>query len=220
MGDGPITSVPFWFLVGSLNFPTRWDATDSDVSSNISQLLSPALQQSSHCKLGSRVESCWWVGRNSVTGHGADHDDLTISHIVLGHQVHWELGAETQSKNIHIQHLPPRLHGSFTEVLCRWESSIVDADIHLAQLRLGWDPVEHGPDVCLRTQITSSREKLATTQVIDNIQISKMIIIAYFPLLSSQSLAQTLQFFFSPGASHNLHPDFYQIFENIWHETL
>ena len=165
MGDGPITSVPFLFFGGSLNFPTRWDATDSDVSSNISQLLSPALQQSSHSKLWSRVESCWWVGRNSVTGHGADHDDLTISHIVLAHQVHWDLGAETQSKNIHIQHLPPRLHGSFTEVLCRWESSIVDADVHLAQLRVRWDPVEHGPDVFLRTQITSSREKLATTQV-------------------------------------------------------
>ena len=64
------------------------DGGQPDVGPEVPHLLPPALQQTGDGKLCSRVEPGGGTGRDSVAGHGADHDDLTISYLLLRHGLH------------------------------------------------------------------------------------------------------------------------------------
>ena len=89
--DTPLDSLRFVRIVRihdrlelRLNQPGR-DGGHSDVGAEVPHLLSPALQQASDGKLCSRIEPGGGIGRNSVARHGADHDDLTVSYLILHH---------------------------------------------------------------------------------------------------------------------------------------
>ena len=61
------------------------DGGHPDVGAEVPHLLSPALQQTRDGKLCSRIEPGGGIGRNSVARHGADHDDLAVSYLLLHH---------------------------------------------------------------------------------------------------------------------------------------
>ena len=79
-----------------LHQPGR-DGGHSDVGTEVPHFLPPTLQQPCHRELGSRVEPGGGVGRDSVSGHGAYHYDLTVTDLVPCHGFDAQLSAQTQS---------------------------------------------------------------------------------------------------------------------------
>ena len=85
----------------------------TNVAPNVSELLSPSLQKSSHSKLWGSVKpgnfvidyklKCvghlprWRVWRDPVSWHWPYHDDLPIINLVCDHRIHAQLGAQTKS---------------------------------------------------------------------------------------------------------------------------
>ena len=86
-----------------------------------------------------------------ITGH------LAIINTMLGHGLDGELSGKAESKNIHVQHPPPVVHLPVHQRLRRAQTSVVDAHVHPAQVRVLLDPVEHLSDLAFLGDVASTR---------------------------------------------------------------
>ena len=123
------------------------------------QLSSKSLGQSAHGKLGGRVEVCLWAAGQSVTGHGADVEDVPLGNRRLGHQLHRFASHNGQTEDVYLQHQAPVISVTGSQWRGLRQTGVIDANVQSA--KLGFDQTEDIKDGRLIAHIALNGRKRA-----------------------------------------------------------